>query len=679
MSSRKQSNHRLSPQYIEESIADPINKKLNLQINTNTNSAPKMSSSRRSKRSSRGDRERDRGDNNNHHHSRHGSSPREERERNRESRRSSRGGGGEGSSSSTRHNRRDRERSHESNGIRREDVSPVASPANNSINTNNNNNNNNSSNSDMMSSSRAMGNNAARSPTSEYSIASSKISDAEVQLDLPMADLMAYLQVVANNSSNLPLTRRDDPELGRTVSSLTSEEYAFKCAAFVPSNVRILGGQFGKYGRVWDLPTSEEFDVTSSAREPGISHGGSCCNALLKAMYDTESEVNVVASPHMVDAKNLFDDDDDETVDTAGYTVDRTLASFDTLVLNDGSNASTMTWAQLLRKMKPEMQGVGFNQVPAVTSSYKFDLNEPFSLVPPNFPKDGSQKKRALLIGCNYRKTPDAELKACHDDVRSMKDFLVNVYGFPESKDCMTVLMDDKKHKPPSHTNITQAFKTMAERSEPGDAVFVLFTGHGCRVLDSPIDETAESYDEALLPSDYEETGIIRDTLFFKTLLAPMRKGVTVTCIIDCCHTGAMIDLPYLWTTKGDKGDVLPKMTLNNDFSFVRFLKVVKTLYESSVFTRIGKTVGSELDKQAPGRDDETVIETVGSLETMPENEQPEKKKSFFETICSPATTLAQNIINCTLQAPDEYSDDEATLGRNNTLEDDHSHYSYDS
>ena len=119
-------------------------------------------------------------------------------------------------------------------------------------------------------------------------------------------------------------------------------------------------------------------------------------------------------------------------------------------------------------------------------------------------------------------------------------------------------------------------------------------------------------------------------------------------------------------------------MSLNNDFSFVRFLKVVKTLYESSVFTRIGKTVGSELDKQLPARDDETVIETVGSLETMPENEQPEKKKSLFERLCSPAT-LAQHIINCTLQAPDEYSDDEATLGRNNTLEDEQSHYSYDS
>mgnify|MGYP000125260208 CR=1 FL=1 len=306
----------------------------------------------------------------------------------------------------------------------------------------------------------------------------------------------------------------------------------------------------------------QEFDIASSTREPGISHGGACCNALLKAMYDTESEAANVASPPNLDAKNLFDDDDDETVDTAGYTVDRTLASFETLVLNDNANANatTMTWAQLLRKMKSEMQGVGFNQAPAVTSSYKFDLNEPFSLVPPEFDKMVN-KKRALLVGCNYRRSPDAELRACHDDVRSVKDFLVNVYGFPESPDLMDVLMDDGAHTAPTHQNITAAFKQLAEKSRPGDAVFVLFTGHGCRVLDTPIDESSESYDEALLPSDYDDTGIIRDTLFFKTLLAPMRKGVMLTCIIDCSHTGVMIDLPYLWTTRGDRGDKLAKVS----------------------------------------------------------------------------------------------------------------------
>ena len=95
------------------------------------------------------------------------------------------------------------------------------------------------------------------------------IRDDQVHVNLAMADLMAYLQVVANNSNNLPLTRRDDPELGRMVSNLTSEEYARKSAAFIPADVRVVGGTFLKYGRVWDLPTSEEYTALDGAQEPG--------------------------------------------------------------------------------------------------------------------------------------------------------------------------------------------------------------------------------------------------------------------------------------------------------------------------------------------------------------------------------------------------------------------------
>ncbi|KAL3921935.1 MAG: hypothetical protein SGARI_006568, partial [Bacillariaceae sp.] len=94
------------------------------------------------------------------------------------------------------------------------------------------------------------------------------IRDDQVQVNLAMADLMAYLQVVANNSNNLPLTRRDDPELTRMVSTLTSEEYARKSAAFIPADVRVLGGSFLKYGKVWDLPTSEEYTALDGAQEP---------------------------------------------------------------------------------------------------------------------------------------------------------------------------------------------------------------------------------------------------------------------------------------------------------------------------------------------------------------------------------------------------------------------------
>ena len=83
------------------------------------------------------------------------------------------------------------------------------------------------------------------------------ITDDQVHVNLAMADLMAYLQVVANNSNHLPLTRRDDPELDRMVTALTADDYARKSAAFIPADVRVIGATFTRYGRVWDLPTSE--------------------------------------------------------------------------------------------------------------------------------------------------------------------------------------------------------------------------------------------------------------------------------------------------------------------------------------------------------------------------------------------------------------------------------------
>ena len=110
---------------------------------------------------------------------------------------------------------------------------------------------------------------ARRKSRDEMNQPASLITDDQVHVNLAMADLMAYLQVVANNSNNLPLTRRDDPELGRTVSNLNVDEYGRKSAAFIPSDVRVIGGAFTRYGRVWDLPTSEEFNACDGAQEPG--------------------------------------------------------------------------------------------------------------------------------------------------------------------------------------------------------------------------------------------------------------------------------------------------------------------------------------------------------------------------------------------------------------------------
>ena len=51
-------------------------------------------------------------------------------------------------------------------------------------------------------------------------------------------------------------------------------------------------------------------------------------------------------------------------------------------------------------------------------------------------------------------------------------------------------------------------------------------------------------------------------------------------------------------------------MTTNDDFSFIRFLKVVKTLYESSSFTQLGKTVRTALRRPGgePSIDEEDSV-----------------------------------------------------------------------
>lgn len=80
-------------------------------------------------------------------------------------------------------------------------------------------------------------------------------------------------------------------------------------------------------------------------------------------------------------------------------------------------------------------------------------------------------------------------------------------------------------------------------------------------------------YDETLVPLDFQQNGQIRDDDLLKTLVIPMQKGVFVTSIMDCCHSGTVLDLPY--TFKADGENAGEGMQHDANFNFGPMINVL--------------------------------------------------------------------------------------------------------
>lgn len=94
----------------------------------------------------------------------------------------------------------------------------------------------------------------------------------------------------------------------------------------------------------------------------------------------------------------------------------------------------------------------------------------------------------------------------------------------------------------------------------PGLSIF-----NGARVSLLTIQRQQRSgYDETLIPVDYERSGQIRDDQIFSTLVGPMKEGVVMTCIMDCCHSGSVLDLPFVFVADGEHD----QMGVPPDFDF---------------------------------------------------------------------------------------------------------------
>ncbi|KAL3796555.1 hypothetical protein HJC23_009686 [Cyclotella cryptica] len=225
-------------------------------------------------------------------------------------------------------------------------------------------------------------------------------------------------------------------------------------------------------------------------------------------------------------------------------------------VLYKGHKTSAKkSWAEVLREMRGNLASKGYDQIPQLTCSRIIDVNGPMDIVP----KHSTGTKRAVLIGINYTGQSGA-LSGCHNDIKHIAQYLQKVHGF--CKQNMTLLLDNGKDQEPNYSNIIMALERVARESRPGDTVWFHYSGHGGRLPDNS-NEEQDGYDETIIPLDFKRRGQIRDDDLLKYFVKPMKRGVTVNCVMDCCHSGTVLDLPYQFLADGEHRN----MEANNKFS----------------------------------------------------------------------------------------------------------------
>lgn len=144
-----------------------------------------------------------------------------------------------------------------------------------------------------------------------------------------------------------------------------------------------------------------------------------------------------------------------------------------------------------------------------------------------------------MLIGVNYPGTK-AELRGCVNDVQRTYQCLVDRYGF--SEDDISVLIDtDDSYTQPTGKNIRNALSRLVRSAEPGDVLFVHYSGHGTRLPAETGEDDDTGYDECIVPSDMNLiTGLFDFASLFQFCFH--RFGLCTVCL-----SGSLLILPILY------------------------------------------------------------------------------------------------------------------------------------
>lgn len=154
-------------------------------------------------------------------------------------------------------------------------------------------------------------------------------------------------------------------------------------------------------------------------------------------------------------------------------------------------------------------------------------------------------KAAALLTGINYVSDHRNRLRGCCNDVRAMGKALSLLLPGVQ---CTVVT--DEDHATVNGTTLQGMLENLqalcaTSWQEDLDVAVIQFSGHGTQMKDFTGEE-ADGLDEVIVPSDVASAGFLSDDDLLKNLWLFNPKTL-IFCIMDCCHSGTMMDLPYTY------------------------------------------------------------------------------------------------------------------------------------
>ncbi|KAF3781697.1 Metacaspase-1 [Nymphaea thermarum] len=199
----------------------------------------------------------------------------------------------------------------------------------------------------------------------------------------------------------------------------------------------------------------------------------------------------------------------------------------------------------------------------------------PFLLRSTTAPNRRSQfDGRAVICAISYRDSC-YELEGCIKDAKYMKNLLVNRFNFPESS--ILMLTETDPSKIPTTCNLRRPMTWLVLGCQPGDSLVFHFSGHGSQICDIDGD-VVDGYDETLYALDFETEGMLVDDKLNATLVRRLPCGPRLPAIIDCCHNGMVLDLPFVCRMGSNGRTIFSHQVSGKEQMVVRLFQLVAVM-----------------------------------------------------------------------------------------------------